>query len=84
MRGPASFPYLGGGAPRLSDTPSAVHHVARSLGDDLGVRDHELGGRLAVGDTLVTITVSTGDIQGPPPIAQIIAVAKTAAAHLNA
>jgi hypothetical protein len=36
-----------------------------------------------VRDTMVTITVSTGNAQGPPPIAQITAIAKTAAAHLG-
>ena len=36
-----------------------------------------------IGDTMVTITVATGNAQGPPPIAQITAIAKTAAAHLD-
>jgi hypothetical protein len=34
-------------------------------------------------DTMVTITVATSNAQGPPPIAQITAIAKTAAAHLG-
>jgi hypothetical protein len=36
-----------------------------------------------IGDTTVTITVATGDVSGPPPIAQVTAIAKTAAAHLS-
>ncbi len=36
-----------------------------------------------IGDTTVTITVATGNAKGPPPIAQITAIAKTAAAHLG-
>ena len=36
-----------------------------------------------IGDTTVIITVHTGDAAGPPPIAQITAIAKTAAAHLG-
>jgi hypothetical protein len=46
MRGPARFPYLGGGAPPLSHPTSRVDHVARSAGDDLGVLEHQLGERL--------------------------------------
>jgi hypothetical protein len=36
-----------------------------------------------IGDTTVAISVATGGAQGPPPIAQITAIAKTAAAHLG-
>ena len=36
-----------------------------------------------IGNTSVTITVATGDVKGPPPIAQITAIARTAAAHLG-
>ena len=36
-----------------------------------------------IGNTTVTITVATGDVAGPPPIGQVIAIATTAASHLG-
>jgi hypothetical protein len=66
-------------------TGQSVFEVVGAIGDGAFVSG---GGPIAacafyIGNTTVTITVATDNAKGPPPIAQVTALAKTAAAHLG-
>ena len=66
-------------------TGQSVLNIVDGIGEGAFVSG---GGPIAacafyIGDTTVTITVATDNAKGPPPIAQVTAIAKTAAAHLG-
>jgi hypothetical protein len=66
-------------------TGQSVFEVLTGIGDGAFVNG---GGPIAgcafyIGNTTVALTVATDNAKGPPPIAEITAIAKTAAAHLG-